>query len=483
MKNAIFAALALAALTAAEGAAQSGPAVPEGLEEVAPLQQRGRYDDPQDRYGQDQDEYGPGQARYGSGQDRYDYDDYGRRGYQPNVRLWLEDRRTLFGFGDQTRVYLRTDDDAYVAVFHIDTNGDVEVLYPYSSRDDGYVPGRRTFSLSARGASRYLRTRGGYGVGYVFAIASPEPLDLYRVRRLWGARFAGGWDADRSIYGDPFYAIDRITDLIVPDYAYGDHDVDVYTYYVGSSRYTHPRYACYDGYGPWYSSRDRYYDSCDRVRVLLVSRPYYYDTHYYRGSRRSYYDRYYGYGRYYGYDGRRRGGRSEPEHRYKEQTDVSTRTALQGTGRRPSADGGAAPPLRDLGFGQGEQPDPQQQDRRVTPPSRQRPVLQRRPEATEPSTRREPVDRRDAEPQETRRREPVRDDRTERSAPPPRERRADPPPSRPSSSEPRRSGGESRPSSGGERRAEPRSEPRRSEPSESRPSSSERPSRVRPSGS
>ncbi|HEX5724313.1 MAG TPA: DUF4384 domain-containing protein, partial [Longimicrobiaceae bacterium] len=348
MKNVILAVLALAALPAAEAAAQPAEGKPL-LHQEAAAPAQDRYA-PQDRYDQD-----------GYPQDGYARDGYRQGGSYTSVRVWLEDRRTLFGLGDRSRVYVRTGGDAFVAVFHIDTNGDLEILYPYSSYDDGYVDGGRTLGLAAGGASRYLRTRGGYGVGYVFAVASPEPLNLRAVRRLWNVRQAGGWDSYRTVYGDPFYAIDRLVELVVPDYAYGDHSVDVYTYHVGG-RYTHPRYACYDGYGDWYHSRNRYYDSCDRVRVLLVARPYYYDSHHYRGSRRRYYERYY-------YADRRS---REPDHRYKERTDVPPARGddFRASGRRPGTDG-AAPPLRELVL-EAQQQDPGQDRRRVTPPARQR---------------------------------------------------------------------------------------------------------------
>ncbi|HEX8395789.1 MAG TPA: DUF4384 domain-containing protein, partial [Longimicrobium sp.] len=235
------------------------------------------------------------------------------------VRVWVNGG-DVFRSGDRMRVNVRTDRDGYLAVFHIDTNGDLDVLYPRSYNDDGWVDGGRTLSLGSRGGWDYLRVRGGVGVGYVFAVMLDEPLELWRVRDMYRPRYAG-WDASRSIYGDPFYAMDEIVRAVVPDDAYGYESTDYYTYNIGR-RYRYPRYACYDGYGDWYT-RVSYYDydsyGCDRVRIFLGHNPYYYDTRYFRGSRRIYYGEYY----------RTRRERA-PLHGYKERTSANTPMARSG---------------------------------------------------------------------------------------------------------------------------------------------------------
>ncbi|HST63543.1 MAG TPA: DUF4384 domain-containing protein, partial [Longimicrobium sp.] len=210
---------------------------------------------------------------------------------QGRVQVWLDGSRDVYRPGERIRARVRSDRDGYVAVFHIDTNGDVDVIYPYSEHEDGWIERGRTMSLGSRGGYDYVRSRGGYGMGYIMAVTLDEPLELWRVRELYGVRTAG-WDGNRSIFGDPFYAMDELVRAIVPESSMGYESVDYATYHVGQ-RYNYPRYACYDSYGPWYHHRGVYRDDCDRVRILLVSYPWYYDTHRWRGSRRSYYERYY----------------------------------------------------------------------------------------------------------------------------------------------------------------------------------------------
>jgi hypothetical protein len=309
---------------------------------------------------------------------------------QGGVRVWVDNQRDFYRTSDRLRVRVRSDHDGYLAVFHIDTNGDVDILYPRNESEDGWVEGGRTLTLGSRGRYDYLNVRGGYGVGYVLAVALDEPLELFRVRDLYRPRFAG-WDENRSVYGDPFYAMDEIVRAVVPENSYGYESVDYYTYHMGQ-RYDYPRYACYDGFGDWYT--DSYYtyygrSRCDRVRVILVNRPYYYDTYRWRGSRRVYYDRYY-----------YRTARNRPLHGYKERTQSQAPPARSSTAqRRPgsSGSGGSAPESRAGGGVRSQRPESTRPAREGTASARPETsgtrtgtAAARRPESTgraTPSTR------------------------------------------------------------------------------------------------
>jgi hypothetical protein len=369
------------------------------------------------------------------------YAEAGRSQRGPSVRVWMENDRDLFSPGALTRVYVRPSQDAYVAVVHVTPDGDVEFLWPRSYDDDGYLQGDRAYALSSGSAgSRYVRLGYGYGIGYVFAVSSDEPLDLRRVRDYYYRR-TSGWDRDLNVVGDPFHAMERFARDLVPGYEDGYGALDWYSYHVGSSRYRYPRYACYDSYGPWYTSRSPYYDGCDRIRVLLVEAPYYYDTRYYRGDRSLYWRRWYAtdYNNYYA---RRR----EPQHGYKEGVASSSRGGRGSPNSRPMGRGDDVPPARggtgssggSTRYGGGRGDDAQEP--RVTQPSRTRPTLQRRPPESEP-IRAQP---RGGDGDEPRAREPrsseprVREAPAERREPPARSsepRRESPPPR---SAEPRR---------------------------------------------
>ncbi|HKP76543.1 MAG TPA: DUF4384 domain-containing protein, partial [Longimicrobiaceae bacterium] len=272
--------------------------------------------------------------------DRRDRDDYrGQRGL--GVRVYMENDRDLFRPGDYSRVYVRPTEDAFVAVVNITPDGDVEFLWPNDYGDDGFMRGGVQYAVSSRSGSRGFRVGYGYGIGYVMAVASDEPLDLRRVRDYYYRRSAS-WDPATNVVGDPFRAMERIARLLVPDYDDGYGAVDWYTYHVGSQRYRYPRYACYDSYGSWYTSRSSYYDGCDRVRVLLVSSPYYYDTRYYRGDRYRYWRTWYPNDVYVVRRDR------DPQHGYKERTYGRDRVT-GAPNRRPFIRSAEAPPPRSSG--------------------------------------------------------------------------------------------------------------------------------------
>ena len=403
--------------------------------------------------------------------DGYDRRDDGYRQQQLGVRVSLDSNRDLFRPGEYTRVLVRATQDAYVAVVHITPDGDVEFLWPNDYYGDGYMRGGAQYAVTSRGGVRGLRIGSGYGIGYVLAVASDEPLDLRRVRDYYYRRSAS-WDPNLNVVGDPFRAMERLARLLVPDYDDGYGAVDWYTYHVGSQRYRYPRYACYETYGSWYTSRSSYYDGCDRVRVLLVSAPYYYDTRYYRGDRSRYWRQWYAndgwyYGRRDGYrDGYRDGRRSTPQHGYKERTDGYDRTSGS-NGRRPFVRSSEAPPPRPrTGTTDARGSDRDQEGGSTTRPStRQRPTLERRPAESEP-VRVTPQREREPRSSSEGRREspPAREPRAEqpRREPPPQQRSAEP-------------------------RSAPRSEPRSAPPprdagSSGRSAPSERPRVVAPQG-
>jgi hypothetical protein len=291
----------------------------------------------------------------------------GYRGEVPRARIWLDDSRDFYRRGDRLRILFSTSEDAYVAVVHIDPDGHLDFLYPDSPLDRDYVRGGETYSLPRRGFGGEL-VRGSSGVGYLYVIASPVPLDY----GYFNGRGGYGWDwsyAGRQVYGDPFWALEQITRTLLPDYGYVPYGSDYASYYVGG-RVRYPTYACGSsltirsggigfrtswGYNP-------YYDSCDRLDVFLRSNPYYFDPYRYRGDRRVIYR---GYGSW------------EPRHGYKAAPDVGRRAVPRAQANEPTRYRGAEDDRR----AQPRQPQPAEPQQ----PAARRPTLERRP--AEPQSR------------------------------------------------------------------------------------------------
>ena len=106
------------------------------------------------------------------------------------------------------------------------------------------------------------------GMGYLFAIASADPLDFRDITRgdYWDYRLIDGG----RIQGDPYV---RLTDLAARLAPAGDYDYDIAPYYV-DRHYDYPRFVCYDCHAyASYRDWDPYRSSCTRYRVVIRDDP------------------------------------------------------------------------------------------------------------------------------------------------------------------------------------------------------------------
>jgi hypothetical protein len=216
-------------------------------------------------------------------------------GYAPQVRIWVDNDRDYFRRGDRMRVSFSSSADAYVAVIHIDSDGALEFLYPSSPWHPDHVMGRRIYTLPQRGASAAgWMVRSGPGIGYLYVVASPAPLDY----SLFQGRRAFGWDwsyAGQMVRGDPFWAMEQLTRHLVPGWGFTPVAVSYSSYHV-DGLHRHPAYACANrvgqpgrgwGWGAGYVPS--YYSSCDRLDPYLRMHPNYFDTRHYRGDRSTFF--------------------------------------------------------------------------------------------------------------------------------------------------------------------------------------------------
>jgi hypothetical protein len=341
------------------------------------------------------------------------------------VQIWVDGNRDLLQRGDRVRLNLRTTRDAYVAVIHVDTDGVLDFVHPYNPWESHHLRGGRVHQLAPGRAAGTWTVRGNPGIGYFYVIASPVPLDFRGFQQPVGSR----WDFSRMgrmVRGDPFLALDAITEMLVPRGMMRSVAVDVYSYHVGS-RYPYPSYACYDPMiGPRGGGMGWYYTSCNRLDYLVGRHPYYYDTHRFRGDRRVYV---------------RDLARVIPAHEFKEPGRAAGQPTPVPPGQaRPTQPAGTRPVAPTTG----QQPQRPQQARPQAPQqTRPQPETRPRPQAEE--TRPQPRQRPQAE--EARRQTRQRP-RLERR-PPPQQReergRPAPPPSTRSSGESGSGSGEARP--------------------------------------
>lgn len=197
---------------------------------------------------------------------------------QPSVRLWFRGDN-LFRRGDNADLYFQTDEDAYVIVVRIDTDGRMNLLSPSHPDDYQLARGGRTYHVPGYDRGSF-HVADDPGMGYVFALASWEPWDLDRVGYGSGPyRWAG-----HRIHGDPFTAVQDFADDLLDD-RYGYYAMDHVAYYV-DRRYEYPRYLCYDCHGyRSYAHWNPYIYRCVNFRIVIFNDPFYYPYRYSRGSR------------------------------------------------------------------------------------------------------------------------------------------------------------------------------------------------------
>ncbi|MBN2171843.1 MAG: DUF4384 domain-containing protein [Candidatus Krumholzibacteriota bacterium] len=171
------------------------------------------------------------------------------------VDIWLNrEEGAVYDRGDVVSVNFRTSHDAYLAVYNIDVDGYLTLLYPRYA-DAYWVPAERITGVPGPDDDFELVIDNRKGIEYVVAVASPHPLRLELLDPL-GATDYRVVDSAGRITGDPSEAIWELNQGL----AWGDADSgpegyasDVTWFYV-RERVPYPRFLVYD----WYP--DRYWD-------------------------------------------------------------------------------------------------------------------------------------------------------------------------------------------------------------------------------
>jgi hypothetical protein len=202
----------------------------------------------------------------------------------PPIQLWISnDRRFLPG--DRAKVQVRTKDDGYLIVFHVDPDGYLRVLFPLDPDKDNFVRGGKKYEVRGRG-DREAFEADGKGRGTVYAAVAREPF------RFEGFVLDDHWDyralAPSRLSTNPEAELNEL----VRRMAQGSFDYDILSYEVVervvyasdySSRYYYG--SVYDD--PWcyrYSCGHSFYSPYSFSIGLFFGRPYrryYYDPYFY----------------------------------------------------------------------------------------------------------------------------------------------------------------------------------------------------------
>jgi hypothetical protein len=207
----------------------------------------------------------------------------------PGIRIWTAHSDT-YHRGEMVRVYFRTENDAYVTVFRVDTDGRVRILFPRDPYDPNLAHGGETYTVDNVDDQDAFMVDDAPGVGYVFAVASQDPFiyDAFTASDHWSLQQVAGL-TDGRIHGDPYSSLQDLAQHVMPD-GYADYDTHLLPYYV-EQRYQYPRFLCYDchSYVP-YAYWDPYSHFCSRFSLFVYYDPFYfypsywYPSRYYRGT-------------------------------------------------------------------------------------------------------------------------------------------------------------------------------------------------------
>lgn len=213
-------------------------------------------------------------------------DGYATEPYQDTLeaRVWLDrGPEAVVEPGDDVRVYYRTSDDAYAAIFRIDTDGRISLVYPQHPDMDPWVVGGRDYRLLFADSPRW-RVREDPGVGYFFMVASQAPLDF----SAFGWDDDYGWDlrgVGETVYEDPYVAIDDYVAAVLPTWETSPYALDFLEYSVGED-HDYPRFICYDCHGfRSYARWDPYAHACSSYQVVIWDDPYFQPRFRYVGTR------------------------------------------------------------------------------------------------------------------------------------------------------------------------------------------------------
>ncbi|MGD9401198.1 MAG: DUF4384 domain-containing protein [bacterium] len=188
-------------------------------------------------------------------------------GPQAYVDVWTDlGEGEIYNRGDAIDVFVESSFDAYVIVYSIDTDGYMNVLFPYDCSDDGFLRGGRAYRI-VTGEEDGFVADGSKGVAYLRAVASATPFrriywpgcpgyERYSGSVTWSS-FADYWGPalPPQIYGDPYIAMQSIDEFICWDSINSGAVAIDYTYYYVMEQVERPVYYVRTGWSwphTWY---------------------------------------------------------------------------------------------------------------------------------------------------------------------------------------------------------------------------------------
>jgi hypothetical protein len=113
-----------------------------------------------------------------------------------DVQVWVDrGEASHYRIGDPIEVFFRTNRDAHVVIYDVDTEGYVNILFPARPGDRGFVRAGVTYRLPVHGRRFEYAVAGPPGIEVVEAVATSAP---FRSLEPFCDRYGVGWGARRG---------------------------------------------------------------------------------------------------------------------------------------------------------------------------------------------------------------------------------------------------------------------------------------------
>lgn len=140
-----------------------------------------------------------------------------------SVQTWVDKdpngySNATYAIGENIRIYVRVNQDAYVYLFNINAGGQIDLIQPNPYSNQSFMRAGETRAFPAQGARYQFTIDGPVGTDQVLAVASRSPLSLAQIAdiRSGQMRLSGAGNLARalSIVVTPLPDRDWVSDTV-----------------------------------------------------------------------------------------------------------------------------------------------------------------------------------------------------------------------------------------------------------------------------
>ena len=95
-----------------------------------------------------------------------------------SIDVWVDNEDGVYYEGESITIFFHATRDCFVAIYSLDTRGQINLLYPTNPWDNGYVYGGEVYAIPADHEEYELVVTGPEGLEYIQAVASLEEMNI-----------------------------------------------------------------------------------------------------------------------------------------------------------------------------------------------------------------------------------------------------------------------------------------------------------------